>query len=73
MIRTRFKVDIGVWQNPTKPGGKGQQYKNKGEEIEKKSKGKGQNKPHHIGKKGQAGGQAVKLLLSLHPEHRALT
>lgn len=46
---------------------------NKGEKIEKKSKGKGQNKPHHIGKKGQAGGQAVKLLLSLHPEHRALT
>lgn len=34
-----------------------------------KSKGKGQNKPHHTGKKGQA----VKLLLSLHPEHRALT
>ena len=41
--------------------------------IKKKSKGKGHNKPHHIGKKGQAGGQTVKLLLSLHPEHRALT
>ena len=74
MIRTRFKVDIGVWQNPTKPGGKpGPTVQNKGEKIEKKSKGKGQNKPHHIGKKGQARGQAVKLLLSLHPEHRALT
>lgn len=41
--------------------------------IEKERKGKGQNKSHHIGKKGQAGGQAVKLFLSLHPEHGALT
>lgn len=72
MIRTRFKVDIGVWQNH-KAWRKGPTVQNKGEKIEKKIKGKGQNKPHHIGKKCQAGGQAVNLLLSLHPEHRALT
>lgn len=40
MIRTRFKVDIGVWQNPTKPGGKGQQYKTKGKKSRRKAKEK---------------------------------
>ena len=58
---------------PHKAWRKGPTVQNKGEKIEKKSKGKGQNKSHHMGKKGQVGGQAVKLLLSLHPEHRALT
>lgn len=40
MIRTRFKVDIGVSQNPTKPGGKGQQYKTKGKKSRRKAKEK---------------------------------
>lgn len=50
MIRTRFKVDIGVWQNPTKPGGKGQQYNTKGKISRKKAKEKDRIN-HIIGKK----------------------
>ena len=40
MIKKRFKVDIGVWQNPTKPGGKGQQGKTKGKKSRRKAKEK---------------------------------
>lgn len=40
VIRTRFQVGIGVWQNPTKLGGKGQQYKPKGKISRRKSKEK---------------------------------